>query len=66
MQGSFPVTDFEMQMIKSDESVEQLKEPTEITFSKKTCAELLALIQNFGSLKCCCSTFLAFFISSLA
>ena len=66
MQASLPVTDFEMQMIKSDEAAEQLKEATEVTFSKKTCAKLLALVQNFSSLKCYCSMFLAFSISSLA
>ncbi|NWZ89875.1 KI20B protein, partial [Nesospiza acunhae] len=31
--------DFETQRVKLDESAEQLKEATEVTFSKKTCAE---------------------------
>lgn len=35
MQVSFPLTDFEMQMIKLDESAEQLKEATEVTLSRK-------------------------------
>lgn len=50
--GFFPVTGFETQRIKLDESAEQLKEATEVTFSKKTCARLFALIQNSNDLKC--------------
>lgn len=37
MQASFPLTDFEMQMIKLDEAAEQLKEATEVSCSKQTC-----------------------------
>lgn len=50
-------------MIKLDESAEQLKEATEVTFSQgKTCAKLFALIQNSGSLKYYNSMLLAFFL----
>lgn len=41
MQASFPITDFETQMIKLDESAEQLKEATEVTFPKEK------LVQNY-------------------
>lgn len=43
--GFSPVTGFETQRIKLVESAEQLKEATEVTFSKKTCADLFTLIQ---------------------
>lgn len=46
MQAYFPVTDFEMQMIKLDESAEQLKEATEVTFSE-TRAKLFAFNTKF-------------------
>lgn len=41
MQASFPVTDFETQMIKLDESAEQLKEATEVTFSRKNLCKII-------------------------
>jgi len=66
MQASFSVTDFEIQMIKLDESAEQLKEATEVTFSRrKTCAKFV-LIQNSSSLKFYYSMLLVFYASSLA
>lgn len=44
-----------------DESAEQLKEATEVTFSKKTCAKLFALILNSNNLKCYYTMLLDFF-----
>lgn len=41
MQTYFPVTDFEMQMIKLDESAEQLKEATEVTFSVRNSCKII-------------------------
>lgn len=40
MQVFLCVTDFEMQMIKLDESAEQLKEATQVTLSRVSCVKL--------------------------
>lgn len=42
MQVFLCVADFEMQVIKLDESVEQLREATEVTLSRKSCVRLFA------------------------
>lgn len=51
MHASFPVTDFEMQVIKLDECAEQLKEATEVTFSRKNLCKIICFNTQFQYLK---------------
>lgn len=51
MHASFPVIDFEMQMIKLDESAEQLKEATKVTFSRKNLCKIICFNTQFRYLE---------------